>query len=530
MDKRSLENQALRRYVMIDPLVSQELEPGQKSALLRELSDTHGVSISTLKRYLKRYESEGPEGLMRCTRNDAGQSRRLPGAAIERAAQLRKELPSRSTPVIIRMLEHEHPEWQGKVKRSTLDDHFRRLGLNRSVLKRDRTPRRRFSKTRRNALWQTDMCIPQVWVQEGEQKHQAVLIAIIDDATRFCVGAEFYTSQETWVVENTLRKAIIRNGVPNALYLDNGAQFCAKQISGACAKLLIDHRRAPVGDGASKGKVERWFRTFQEGFVPELATRTLLPTLTELNRQLWAWIEQHYHQSTHRELKNTPTQCWNEDTTPLRRIDLITLESAFQLCENRVVDKTGLVSLHGQRYIVDKVDPRVRVEVRYHPRDLGQIQIWLKDEFIQVAFPYEVPLHSPRSREERAAKKAATAASSLPTTSYLDQLELEYDHKLASERDAILSGPPPPPKASVFHETDFIRLLKDVLDCTITPQDEAQIRYVWRTCGGLSLQTTQTTLAQAIVQWGKARHLSVYLDAISQAHRPLGSKEANPRV
>ena len=91
MNNRSKEAEieALQRYAMIDRIVRAHLEAGEKSALLRELSLEYGVSISTLKRYLKRYIESGQEGLQRRQRTDIGKLRRLPEQELQRAIEVR---------------------------------------------------------------------------------------------------------------------------------------------------------------------------------------------------------------------------------------------------------------------------------------------------------------------------------------------------------------------------------------------------------------------------------------------------------
>ena len=507
------EHHALRRYAMIDPLVGRELEHGETSALLEELAETYGVSVSTLKRYRRRFEGDGIDGLKPRQRKDAGAPRKLPAKALKRAIELRTELPARSTPTLIRMLEHENPEWEGQIKRSTLDDHFRRLGITRRLLRQDRTARRRFQKLRKNALWQIDLCKPRVWVRdETGDPHQVVLAAVLDDATRFIVGAEFFTSEETWIVETTLKKAMVRYGAPNALYLDNGAQFTAKQVQEACRHLLIDYRRATVGDPSGKGKLERWFLTLQDSFVPELSVKEALGSLVELNRLLWAWVDQHYHQNRHRELNETPARAFAADSTPPRIIDPITLEAAFLLRLERTVDKTSLISLDGRRYLVEKALPRQRVEVRFHPRNLEQVQIWMRGEFIQVAFPYEPPSNSPRAK-----RPEADASLPKPTTSYLDQLEREREGTLADERDRIRARSAPT-TAPLWDLPTFLALVAGVLDRALTGPDETLARYLWQRRGGFELKRTRAALERTLAQWGKDRHPSVYLQAIDRAH------------
>jgi hypothetical protein len=61
------------------------------------------------------------------------------------------------------MLEEEHPEWKGLLKRSTLDRHLGRQGKSLRVLGQDRP----------GALMQMDICLPALWVadEDGEVKH-----------------------------------------------------------------------------------------------------------------------------------------------------------------------------------------------------------------------------------------------------------------------------------------------------------------------------------------------------------------------
>ena len=89
-------------------------------------------------------------------------------------------------------------------------------------------------------------------------------MAIIDDATRLVVQAEFYQSQKLPVLEDALRKAIIRCGAPDNLYVDNGKIFVSQWLRLACAKLRIRHLNTKAYSPESKGKIERFNRTVEE--------------------------------------------------------------------------------------------------------------------------------------------------------------------------------------------------------------------------------------------------------------------------
>ena len=80
---------------------------------------------------------------------------------------------------------------------------------------------------------------PYLPVGKDGQKKQTYLAAWIDDATRFVVGARFYTNQKVDIIEDTLREAILTYGKPEAIYVDNGKQYRSNWLQTACAKLGI---------------------------------------------------------------------------------------------------------------------------------------------------------------------------------------------------------------------------------------------------------------------------------------------------
>ena len=77
---------------------------------------------------------------------------------------------------------------------------------------------------------------------------------------------------EQGIVEDTLRKAVMKYGAPRRLYSDNGSQYRTHWMQRACGlmgiRLLYAKPRNPQG----KGKQERF---------------NLMPRNTE--RWLWAW-------------------------------------------------------------------------------------------------------------------------------------------------------------------------------------------------------------------------------------------------
>ena len=125
----------LKRYVTIARRVEEEVPPGARMALWRELAAEHGVTVRTLQRRYRRFrQAGGLEGLLPPARRaDSGSLRALPEAALAAAVQLRREQPARSTRMLVLLLEERFPELKGRIVRVTLDRHLRRLGMTRRL-------------------------------------------------------------------------------------------------------------------------------------------------------------------------------------------------------------------------------------------------------------------------------------------------------------------------------------------------------------------------------------------------------------
>lgn len=57
-------------------------------------------------------------------------------------------------------------------------------------------------------------------------------------------------------------------------------------------------------DAASKGKIERFFRTVRERFLPLLPHS--MTCLDELDQAFWQWLEEDYHRRVHSALGMSP--------------------------------------------------------------------------------------------------------------------------------------------------------------------------------------------------------------------------------
>ncbi len=184
------------------------------------------------------------------------------------------------------------------------------------------------------------------------------------------------------------------------------------------AELGIHHISARPYAPEGKGKIERFWRTVDSSFLPELRKRPA-KTLEELNALFSARVEQGYHHWPNRETGETPAARFSRGMADIRLPDPARLAEVFLWREDRRVDRTGQVPLQGNRY---EVDPRLagrRVQLRYDPFGLSVIQVWYDGRGFDDARPCRLVrehVQRVRPQEEDAAALPATGLS------YLDLL------------------------------------------------------------------------------------------------------------
>lgn len=367
--------EGLRRYRLISPLLEEGQAECEKRLWRRMICEREGLSERTLRRYLAAFRKGGFNSLVPDERKDKGSSKAIGEDALKLAEELRQELPARSAECIQQLLAA-----QGfRVARSTLERQLRQRGLSGREIKATQkvVASRRFNRVGRNTLWQADLKYGPYLAdpQHPDKKIRTYLIALIDDATRMVVQAEFYANQRLPVLEDALRQAIVRCGVPDNLYVDNGKIFISQWMRLACAKLGIRHLNTRAYSPESKGKIERWNRTVEE-FLRESHLEKPAD-LETLNRLFRAWLSEGYNQRVHSALNGqSPAQAFTHDPKAVHFASPEKLHEAFLWEKNPSVDKTGCISLNGICYEVGVEFIRQKILVRYDPFDLSLIEVW----------------------------------------------------------------------------------------------------------------------------------------------------------
>jgi len=355
MSRIAENTEALRRFTLISPLLEAGLTEAEASARRRVLLATRTpngqplLSARTLRRWVKAYHNGGLPSLHSRHRRDRGLVKTLTPDALDAAIALKEELPTRSVRAILEILEQEGLLANGAVPRATLDRHLRRMGVM------TRRPRptvargaRRFQKAHRNQLWQADLKYgPYLPDPDDPRKmRRTYLLAFIDDATRLVPYAAFFFAQREFQLELAFKWAVLRYGLPDKVYVDNGKIFVAEHFKLACARLNVRHAHTAPYRPEAKGKIERFMGRVDE-FVAEMQ-RVPVGTLDELNDIFSVWLDAGYNTAPHSALDGrTPAEVFAADTHTLRPVDQQLLREAFLREETRKVDKTGCVKFRG---------------------------------------------------------------------------------------------------------------------------------------------------------------------------------------
>jgi transposase InsO family protein len=448
---------ALFRYGLIAQLVHTPPDTGQQERLLREIaartytipgSTRTRVSITTLRRYLNTYREKGFEALRPGPRTDAGTPRAFPPEVLDKAIALRKEQPSRTTQTIVDILQRDDSlSLPRSVNVHTLTTHLRRHGKTRRVLAQTGKAYRRFERDHVNSLWQGDAMVGP-WLPDPNvpgKKRRAHLFCFLDDHSRLVPYAEFFFDEALPRLERVLKVALLRRGVPLAVYVDNGQVYSSTQFNAACATLGIERIQTAPYSPEAKGKQERFFETLRLQFLPEVEASNLT-TLTDLNESLWAWLECIYHQHEHSETKQTPLARYAAGLAQVRHADPETVRRAFLWREKRKVRKDATLSLQGNRYQVEPQWAGRTIELRFDPFDLSQIELYLDGTSLGLA----TVIVQNRQRHlavERLATEPPDPPKPKSSLDYLAALRAEYQARQQRELGPLQFTQLPLPKA-----------------------------------------------------------------------------------
>jgi transposase InsO family protein len=434
-NSRTNESTAFERYKIISPILvamEENADRGKIGLLKSEACGLAGVSRKTLSRWLNRYTLEGIDGLK--YQAGAVSKKLIPDALVREAVILRREVPTRSVPQLIEILEMEGKAPKGFIKRTTLQDRLREAGYSSTQMKLYQRPgiaARRFARLERNDMWQADIkyC---GYIIPSKEPRELFFVGFIDDATRYIVHGGFYLESDQSIVEDALRRAILKEGLPQRLFFDNGKQFRNKWMERACAILDIKLIFTAPYSPEAKGKIERFNRTL-DSFLDEAMLKRPAD-LSEINTLFDIWLAECYHNREHAGIENTPEIAYKSSKKPLRFLPVDTVARAFLHSEKRKVDKTGCISFKGKKYEVGVVYIGRTVDLVYDPADISSLTV--EDNNLGTSFRIDKLAIGPHTGPRPKLPEYMTEVK--PETSrLLDEKQKRYEKRRLSATRAI---------------------------------------------------------------------------------------------
>ena len=334
-----------------------------------------GMSERSFRRYRRRYEEEGLDGLF---------DRRLGKASARR-------VPADRVAWVLDAYRTRHMGWTVKHFHDHLREHhgFRlsytwtKTTLQRAGLVA-RAPRRGAHRRRRPRK----PCIGMMLHQDGSRhawlagRAPLDLIVTLDDATSEIYSAFLVDEEGTASTFRALKQVFAEHGLPGALYTDRGSHYFHtpeaggkvdkdrhSQVGRALHQLGIEHIAAYSPE--ARGRSERAFGTLQDRLVKELALAGIAE-IEAANR----FIEEHYLPEHNRRFA-TPPELEDSAFVPLVRPDQI--DDILCLHAERVVGRDNTVR-YARRVLQLPAGPArphyVKAQVRVHDYPDGSLAVF----------------------------------------------------------------------------------------------------------------------------------------------------------
>jgi len=220
-----------------------------------EILKSENISKATFYRWLEQFNKHGYRGLIKKSTKPKTIHYKLTANTVNKIIDIRKTNNLNEYGI-----QHILKQQDLDVGHTTIYNILKDKGLIRSL----EEPRKqktyiRFQRTHPNSLWQTDITN---W-------NEKIVIAYIDDYSRFVTGVGEYTNALTTTVLSVFQTAIDAFGKPKQILTDHGTQYYnvrggASEFDKFCGNRDIEHILGSIGKPTTTGKIERFFGTFKK--------------------------------------------------------------------------------------------------------------------------------------------------------------------------------------------------------------------------------------------------------------------------
>lgn len=373
------------RFALIAPVIQGLYPDASATAYYKRVTaspltlpdgSTVTYSYKTLEKWKSQYSIGGLDALMPGTRSDKGIPRALNEDAIAEIYRIKEEHPRMNATQI-----YTHLVRESFIPATVSVDSVQRF-IRHNDLKSARDPnlrdRKAFEEDEFGKIWQADTCYLPHITEDGTSR-RVYCIMIIDDHSRLLVGGELFYNDNACNFQKVLKDAIATYGIPDKLYVDNGCSYSNAQLSMICVSLGILLLHTRIRDGASKGKVERHFRTLKERWLYTLDINKIT-SLSQFNGMLKDYMRD-YNTTFHRGIDTIPLERYQASKDHPRKPESRQwLDDCFYNRITRKVRKDSTISIDKVCYDVPMQFISAKVDVRYLPDDMTSAYILFDGE------------------------------------------------------------------------------------------------------------------------------------------------------
>jgi transposase InsO family protein len=277
---------ASQRLLLLDTWRRSGLPAGDFAALV-------GLSKHTLYAWKKKFEQQGPAGLMDQPRGGPTGSK-LPDLTKRTILLLKESNPEWGCQRISDML-LRGPALPASASAVARVLHEAGYELDEVASRPHPDHVRSFERAKPNQMWQTDLF---TFVLK-RQNRRVYLVAFMDDHSRFLVGYGLHASQSSALVLEVLRAAITSYGTPAEILTDNGSQYVTWRGKSAFHKELdkrgIQHVVAAPRRPQTLGKIERFWGTLWR----ECLDSAVFLDLGDAQRRIGLFLDYYNFQRPH---------------------------------------------------------------------------------------------------------------------------------------------------------------------------------------------------------------------------------------
>jgi transposase InsO family protein len=331
-----------QKVVAMETKLRAVLAAGLSGVRVSELCRELEISRQTFYKYRRRWEAEGPAGLVERSRRPHRSPSMISAAVEGEIVRLRKDLElDRGAQTIAYHLQRSG--WPAPSVATVHRALVRRGLVVAQPQKRPRSAWRRFEWPSANDAWQIDATR---WVLRSGR--EVWVMDVLDDHSRLVVAARACTGPTVDAAWTTFCDATSHWGMPARVMSDNGPCFTGRFLSGGevdfernLRVLGIRHRLSSPGHPQTCGKIERFHQTLKRW----LASQPRARSIPQLQSQLDWFLDFYNQRRPHRALHGaTPIERWSTSprATPAEPIP------APPLAELRLVASSGHIGW--QRY------------------------------------------------------------------------------------------------------------------------------------------------------------------------------------